>query len=58
MEDQNTDILSSYLIEILPPERDACRGVETKTCLCCERPRPASLMDDDGCGICEECLSP
>lgn len=49
--------ISDLLIEIIPPERDDSR-IGTRTCLCCERPRPASYMDDDGCGICEECLAP
>jgi len=44
-------------IEILPPTREDV-GMGSKTCLCCERIRPASCMDEDGCGICEDCLSP
>ena len=58
MEDRPSDTLSNHLIEILPPEREDCCGTGTKTCSCCDRSRPASAMDDDGCGICEECLRP
>lgn len=46
------------LIEILPPDRHDCHAAGMKTCLCCAQTRPESAMDDDGCGICEECLSP
>ncbi len=55
MPDDNN--LSNSLIDIIPPERED-DGLDAKTCLCCERRRPASCMDEDGCGICEECLSP
>jgi hypothetical protein len=41
------------VIEIIPPERS--REEDTSTCLCCGR---RSRMDEDGCGICEECLAP
>lgn len=42
--------------EILPPEHVSAG--ETATCACCCRPRPRSTMDEDGCGICDECLAP
>jgi hypothetical protein len=45
------------LIEIFPPKSKSCR-TDVKTCLCCQQQRSAAAMDDDGCGICEECLSP
>lgn len=50
--------ISANLIEVFPPDRGECPGLSTKTCLCCRQPKPASAMDVDGCGICEECLSP
>jgi hypothetical protein len=57
MPDEYTSIFNRT-IEIISPDRDDCRSDGTKTCLCCERPRPTWAMDEDGCGICEECLSP
>lgn len=53
----SNDLTPACKIEILPPER-ADPGIESKTCLYCEQRRPQSCMDEDGCGICEECLSP
>lgn len=53
----SNDLTTTNSVEIIPPERENL-GADSKTCLCCERRRPASFMDDDGCGICEECLSP
>ncbi len=41
------------VIEIIPPERS--REEDTSPCLCCGW---RSRMDEDGCGICEECLAP
>ncbi|WJH38702.1 hypothetical protein N7E02_04830 (plasmid) [Aliirhizobium terrae] len=43
-------------IELLPPER-MCED-ETVVCVCCRHRRPKSAMDEDGCGICDECLAP
>ena len=51
------DLAVTSHIEFIVPERDNL-GAKAKTCLCCEKLRPSSCMDDDGCGICEECLSP
>lgn len=42
-------------LEILPPENGNL--ALASTCLCCCRNRPPSAMDEDGCGICEECLA-
>ena len=42
-------------IDILPPERNACPEGKEACCACCGRP---AKMDEDCCGICEECLSP
>jgi hypothetical protein len=41
--------------EIIPPEREDRAREDTSPCLCCGR---RSRMDEDGCGICEECLAP
>lgn len=48
---------SCYEIEILPPQP---RGPSQNSfiCLCCQRSRRSQLMDPDGCGICDDCLSP
>ncbi len=55
MEDALVETLSASQIEILPPEREgSCEGGDA--CLCCGRRQ--SMMDEDGCGICEECLAP
>lgn len=56
--DAHNKAITENLIEILPPERGKNMRTGAKTCLCCQKPRPAEAMDDDGCGICEECLSP
>ncbi|RUM14201.1 hypothetical protein EFD56_26610 [Rhizobium phaseoli] len=42
-------------VEILPPEREDNKRAGFQ-CLCCGR--PAQAFDDDGCGICDECLAP
>lgn len=55
-DDLTTEPNASHEIEILPPKRDECLAHGAGTCLCCGRLR--SFMDDDGCGICEECLAP
>jgi hypothetical protein len=43
------------MMEILPPERKTCVNGEVSSCDCCGR---RAIMDEDCCGICEECLSP
>lgn len=58
MNDVTTDLFSNPLIEILPPERDEKPSGPGMTCLCCRRSRSRSAMDEDGCGICDECLLP
>jgi hypothetical protein len=50
------DTLSEFYIEVLPPDRDETCASEAATCPCCRKLRPATSMDDDGCGICDECL--
>ncbi|WP_103086629.1 hypothetical protein [Agrobacterium bohemicum] len=51
-------MLSNVCIEIFPPDRDEVCTLDAATCPCCQKLRPASSMDDDGCGICDECLAP
>ncbi|MDO5898455.1 hypothetical protein [Agrobacterium sp. Azo12] len=58
MKQSKADTLSECKIEILPPDRRCAPGPETVTCPCCQKARPASTMDADGCGICDECLAP
>jgi hypothetical protein len=56
MEDQIAVSLAfDQIVEILPPEPDQHCLDETRACLCCGR---RSWTDEDGCGICEECLYP
>ncbi|NNU63795.1 hypothetical protein G9X67_00610 [Rhizobium sp. WYCCWR 11152] len=55
MENLPVELIAAHDGEILPPERGDDRD-EMSTCLCCGRPR--SFLDEDGCGICEECLAP
>lgn len=56
MEDDAREVIAAPEIEILPPKREELFGEVPQTCLCCGRPR--SFLDEDGCGICEECLAP
>ncbi len=57
MDDLTDMIYSDDLIEILPPEARA-DGLDQRACLCCCLPCNPSAMDEDGCGICDECLAP
>jgi hypothetical protein len=50
-----TTAFDDGMMEILPPESNACPNGMMSRCDCCGRP---ATMDDDCCGICEECLSP
>lgn len=56
MEDDALEIIAIAETEILPPEHGGLNGKGARTCLCCGRSQ--SFLDDDGCGICEECLAP
>jgi len=58
MNQSAADMLLEVGIEILPPEREDNCTSDATTCPCCQKLRPASSMDDDGCGICDECLAP
>ncbi len=58
MDQSAADLLSKVCIEILPPDRDETWASDATICPCCGKLRPASSMDDDGCGICDECLAP
>lgn len=51
------DPISDPFMEILPPERDDKTRPNAKACLCCRKMRSPTRMDDDGCGICDECLA-
>ncbi|MBB6164647.1 hypothetical protein HNQ72_004492 [Rhizobium wenxiniae] len=56
MDDLASDTFPDADLEIMPPEHIA--GSETAICACCCRRRPRSMMDEDRCGICDECLAP
>ena len=56
MEELSTDLLAEPIVEILLPEKEDEPQGECLTCLCCGRTRSRAWMDDDGCGICNECL--
>ncbi|WP_196776362.1 hypothetical protein [Rhizobium etli] len=58
MDQSAADMVSKVCIEILPPEREDTCTPDAAICPCCRKLRPASSMDDDGCGICDECLAP
>ncbi|RWX32767.1 hypothetical protein EHH54_26740 [Rhizobium leguminosarum] len=58
MDRSAADTLSEFYIEILLPDREETCASDVTTCPCCRKLRPASSMDDDGCGICDECLAP
>lgn len=58
MDRRTADLLSERKIEILQPVREGASSADAITCPCCRKVRPASSMDDDGCGICDECLAP
>ncbi|MFS8053257.1 hypothetical protein QD357_10505 [Rhizobium sp. BR 317] len=50
-----TTVFDDDMMEILPPEQNTLGAGEASLCDCCGR---RALMDEDCCGICEECLSP
>jgi hypothetical protein len=54
MDDLTSETVRAPDGEILPPEQEPCRHGDI-VCLCCGRPQFA--MDEDGCGICEECIA-
>lgn len=61
MAEPTTEPLSTSLIEIYPPRPEnplAPKRSDMEKCLCCQLYRPRRMMDEDGCGICEECLRP
>lgn len=55
MDDLTLNTLFDPAIEIIPPDCDDYSRDDAMTCLCCGR---LSSMDEDCCGICEECLAP
>ena len=48
------DFLFDEAVEIIPPG-DHEKRENTRICFCCQR--AGAWMDDDGCGICDECLA-
>lgn len=42
-------------VEFLPPKKDRDSTDTTFVCICCRLPR--HFLDEDGCGICDECLN-
>ncbi|MFP3547148.1 hypothetical protein SB748_27385 [Rhizobium sp. SIMBA_035] len=56
MDDDALELTAPLEIEILPREHDDDDRDGARTCLCCGCSQ--SILDDDGCYICEECLAP
>jgi hypothetical protein len=56
MDDISTDLYAEADMEILPPTPAAGGTPCAEPCLCCGCSHVA--IDDDGCGICDHCLSP
>lgn len=56
MYDISTDLYAEADMEILPPTPAAGVTQCAEPCLCCGCSHVA--IDDDGCGICDQCLSP
>jgi hypothetical protein len=50
-----TTVFDDDVMEILQPEQNALGAGEASVCDCCGR---WAVMDEDCCGICEECLWP
>jgi hypothetical protein len=57
MDASTTKLSSNPAIEIIPPLQVSRRSTFIN-CLCCNRSRTPEEMDEDGCGICNECLEP
>ncbi|ANL41436.1 hypothetical protein [Rhizobium phaseoli] len=55
-DDLPNELIASHDIEIIPPRHGAFFGAGAMTCLCCRQSR--LFIDEDACGICEECLAP
>ncbi len=55
MADLVADFVFDAAVEIIPPKPPGDRA-HARICLCCQR--PSKWIDDDGCGICNECLAP
>lgn len=58
MQTGSAHILSNGVVEFIPPGDSECGDTPRSVCLCCQELRPASVMDEDGCGICDQCLEP
>jgi len=56
MEDQiQTSDVIDRAVEIVRPATDQSCFSKRGACICCGH---RALMDEDGCGICDECLAP
>ncbi|TBY80911.1 hypothetical protein E0H33_15200 [Rhizobium leguminosarum bv. viciae] len=53
--ERRAGVLYAARTQIIPPKRIYPSYEGVAPCLCCGRP---SKLDEDCCGICEECLSP
>jgi hypothetical protein len=49
------DVFDDARIEILPPDRGPIVCDTAPACLCCGRQK---VIEEDCCGICDECLAP
>lgn len=58
MEQLTVKLFTDRVVEIILPAPEKRIARSTAMCLCCRKRVPASRMDVDGCGICEECLAP
>ncbi|MDP9839846.1 hypothetical protein J2T09_004626 [Neorhizobium huautlense] len=56
MDDVTAVIFTDQDLEILPPEHAAGANGKAEPCLCCGCAHV--VRDEDGCGICDQCLSP
>jgi len=54
--DNTQDLFADPKIEIIPPNR--VRDDRLSKCICCRKSKASCEMDEDGCGICNECLGP
>lgn len=54
MKNLTINLILDDAVEIVTPKRGTLGNQSSVVCLCCEKADQA--MDDDGCGICDECL--
>lgn len=58
MVQRTVDLLFATRAEIIEPQRKSRTGSKMVPCLCCQKVWPMTSMDEDGCGLCHECLKP